>query len=822
MADVKIVRFEEVKKDIFNAIRRKSLLPVLGSGFSVGCPSQHGVVPSGNDSKKYMIDAIRKSDKYSDDDIAMLEKRSFSRIHEVYAKIIKKEERRIYLRDRFTNVVLEEEKDKFLSVDWLYIYTLNLDDGIEQTSEYKTVILPHHVVNDSIYDEDKCVIKLHGDARTMIKYDDAKAILSRSEYIESINSNQSLLSRIEHDMSFQNIIFIGCSLDDELDLQSVSLNASEKSITSRYFCTDVNHKPNGLELDDLQDYGITHVIVFDSFVSIYTSIYNLSKEAKKITVNDLDGYEILEYNKSQDMSFEKNKGYLFFGKNLIDEERKILVPYYFVCRNEVEELKKRIIDSSVQVVIGTGYSGKTYIMIGLVKFFVSKKTYVFSSKDRISKSALLLLLKERGNIIFFDSKSLSLLQVKMILDKREELKNNQVYVFIFADKSDNDLAGYIGLMKQKGEIDDINQILLSIDNRFSYSETNEINSLLPKCELGAFNKGSILSNILRISEDMKIASLYSKYKPALSSLKEIVALIALATKRMLPELEAVRLGVISELDKQIKMTRPMLEKVPTWPFEKSAANNSQTKYVVNAERWLEYSLQNYAYNDNTEMIGKAYEYLIYRVISVYGQPDYGYQSVSHYKEYILFDNINRLFFDGSRYGKQSINLIRMIYDKLNELLATEPHYMHQKAKCYLRCSYYEKNKSDKFEILQRAYRIINTAKDVFYKKFEDTENEKVLISYEHTRYTQAVVLCQICRCNNYENMNENIKALHIVHAAFSSKYNSYTYAIKDRFNYGNAIYALVENLLANNRGDLSDIDKEELQQLFRKFKDEIG
>lgn len=816
MHNIHCVSFDEAKDVLMANMRHNALIPFLGSGFSAGCSSSNGIVPSGSMSKADMLTAIKNKGIYNKSDMEKLQTRNFSGVHETYTKCFSKQERRPYLRDRFTKVRLDTNKKAFLTINWLYIYTLNIDDAIENNSEYRRGILPNQKINDSIYDEEKCIVKLHGDVWDMLTYDDAEAILSRSEYIKSLTNNQSLLGRIEHDMMFQNIIFIGCSLDDEIDLQSVSLKINETSKTNKYFCTDRKNKPEGLALDDLRDYGITHIIVFDSFDKIYTCLYDIWIESKKISKSEVDGYEIKTISQSKDTSFELNKDYLFFGKSLIDSNRHIIFPYFFIERNIANTIQNNMLDNSVQIVIGNGYSGKTYILACIASLYAHKGAYVFSSRDRISDSALDALITKSGLVLFFDTKALTSKQIELILDNRHSIKKHNVYIIIFVDKSDNDVAGYVRLMQQKGKIEAGENILVFVNNHLSKEETENINSLLPKCELGAFNNSSILSNILRISKDLHIASRYSKHKPSFTSCKEIAALVVLATRRMVSALEATRLELLAELAIQVKRTTPLLELEPTWPFEKSASDDSPEKYIVNAERWLEHSLQEYAHQGKSEEISKAYEYLISRIIQVYGPLKSGYRMVSHYKDYILFDNINRIFSGGRKYGKQDIHLIKVIYDKLNELLATEPHYMHQKAKCYIRCSYYESSASDILKYLQKAYRIVNTAKDIFWKIFEDSKNEKTLISYAHTRYTQAVVLCHICRCNKYADANQNLEALHVVYDAFQYESNSYQYAKDDETNYGNAIFGLIKNMIPMS-GHLRKDDKYQLESMFNQF-----
>lgn len=55
---VKCVSYEEVKDEMIQMMRRKMLIPVIGSGFTQGCLARTGKVPSGNDYYQYMINQL--------------------------------------------------------------------------------------------------------------------------------------------------------------------------------------------------------------------------------------------------------------------------------------------------------------------------------------------------------------------------------------------------------------------------------------------------------------------------------------------------------------------------------------------------------------------------------------------------------------------------------------------------------------------------------------------------------------------------------------------------------------------------------------------
>ena len=150
----KCVHYSEVEKEIQQHLKRGMLIPILGSGFSRGCNSRSGKVPSGDDYKKYMIDEIMKARGYDSSRRINFEKKQFSEISTIYHKVISIEDQRRYLRNNFTRVELSDEKKKLLEINWPYIYTLNTDDAIEKNSKYNNVIYSNRKIWDDIFDEE--------------------------------------------------------------------------------------------------------------------------------------------------------------------------------------------------------------------------------------------------------------------------------------------------------------------------------------------------------------------------------------------------------------------------------------------------------------------------------------------------------------------------------------------------------------------------------------------------------------------------------------------------------------------------------------------
>ena len=62
--------------------------------------------------------------------------------------------------------------------------------------------------------------------------------------------------------------------------------------------------------------------------------------------------------------------------------------------------------------------------------------------------------------------------------------------------------------------------------------------------------------------------------------------------------------------------------------------------------------------------------------------------------------------------------------------------------------------------------------------------------------SKALILCHRCYANDYENVDDNTAAIHILHDALSSPYNTYAFAKSDSFNYRNVVAKIVYETIA--------------------------
>ena len=107
-----VVNFAEIGDELINNMRRKMLIPVIGSGFTRGCNAFRGNVPSGKDYKKYMVEKVTSCLSLQQSDIDSLTSDSFSNVSDTYHQVVPISEQKEYLRLNFTKVKLEDNKKK--------------------------------------------------------------------------------------------------------------------------------------------------------------------------------------------------------------------------------------------------------------------------------------------------------------------------------------------------------------------------------------------------------------------------------------------------------------------------------------------------------------------------------------------------------------------------------------------------------------------------------------------------------------------------------------------------------------------------------------
>ena len=746
------VNIKHIERDLVKLLKDQSLYPVIGAGFSSGCRTQNGMVPSGTLLKKEMINQIKKIEK----DISKISDSDLKTISKYYKKIVPRDIRTRYLRDNFTNVLLPEYSINFLKINWKYIYTFNIDTCIEDNSEYKNVILPNKPVDESIIREmDNCIFKVHGDADDYCKYTNSSCyIFDNKEYAQSIKNNAFILNKINHDFTYNNLMFIGCSLTDEFDLLSMPINSNVPTKTSRYYVTDT--KPDLFKEIDLEQYGITDVILINDYKEFYDQMYNIFLNSQKLQNDELDKFRNIKIN-FLNQDYEENINYLCFGKSLYDSSKYLLnLPNFFIDRNIV--IKKIIPEMNkynIQFICGGRVSGKTYALASIVKNIRDRDVYFFDSRYSLSNNTIDNILSKEKSVLCFDTTSISKEQIYNLKDKIDVLYKNQLNVIICINRSDKDIISSI-----KKICGDKNIYIYDLNNKFEDNENHSLNMKFAPLSIPGFDiKKSLLDNLLIVSKHSNLSYKAMKFKFEIKDVYTMKILILLAIREKLSSQEFVDFGIEREVYVLLHKLSPIIDEDYTNIIERDSMNSSTYKIYANSRYWLLNKLGTYASDSSKhKLIIDAYYEIIENLIKNHSIE---YKII---EDYIKYDIINEIFF---RPDRGNLLLIKSLYDGLNDLLSFNPQFFHQKAKCYLwHCNY----SSDPKPEIKDALRFAKLAKHDTQLKY-NKNNPKVIISLAHIDFTLALIYAKYNNIANYENSKLFKESLPVIKAALESPYN---------------------------------------------------
>lgn len=768
---MKIGQIEEFKKDLLYCFKNKSLVPVVGSGLSCGAESSKGKVPSGNEYKEMMIETVMESLSADEDEAKTIKNMPFSKICDLYedGTTINNTIRIKYLKDNFFNVILDDNRKKFFQIGWPYIYTLNIDDAIENNSNYNFVIISNREVYDEIYSKHSCVIKLHGDIKDIITYGDSNCrVFSSKEYANSLIRNSSLLNKLRNDFVYQNILFFGCSLEDEIDLKTLSsLPVPPQNASSTRKFIFVKGKPSRIQEASYKTFGITDIIWFESYDEMYDILLELWIESQKISDDELEYYQNIPI-KTLPQNAEENASYFYYCKYLNDLKNHIIsIPYFFVERDICQKILDNISLHKIHIIYGNSVSGKSYLLIDIYRRIKDRQKLFFDGRARINNAAFQKLIEMKNAVLIFDTGTLNREQIDSLLLSSTTIYNNNSDIILALNAHDSDISGLIKLRTKESKLDYKNLIEYELSNQLNTKESNAINDLLPYVDLPIFEKKhSIIDNLIRASHIMNINGKFKNISLSNMNYKELALLIVLATKGKIYSLDIVKLSFESEIDTIIRLYSPYIDRTISNIIEKDSTDLSTIKYIVNAQYWLCRALGNFAINKNNySIISDAYKYIITKLMDNAGSSKY--RQYKACREYILFDTVNRIFLNES---KGQLPLTVYLYGELHKILANDAHFLHQNAKCYFRFSHYNKNDEPE-KYLTSALKMSKISLEMMKNNYEETKNEKILISQAHVQYTIASILSKLCKYHNYTDETEITETIESIYLALYSPYN---------------------------------------------------
>ena len=678
-------------KEFFRqAFRNGELVPILGAGFSCGMQARNkSIIPTGNELKKFMIGTIIKEKRgFTEDNLG---KQNFSWISERFFrcdmdKIIK------YFFEHFTGIKFSGiYKDKFINeIKWPYVYTLNIDTAIENSNDNWEIFYPNYnFIDKSVYNKKK-LYKIHGDINHFCKTKDIDdLIFSESQYLQSLQTNSKFHEMLATDCIGKNLLYIGCSLDDEIDIKYSIIsdkNRNKDAISAkRIYLTTEDIESDIIKSEKLEDFQITHYIKLDSikeYELFYEFVFDCYEESLREKNNPNEFYEI---NTIEMLGNNREENLNFLISSI---QSSILVkPFYFFERSEfhMEELNKNMIN----VFIGRRFSGKTMLAYSMIDYFKDRKKYFIPSNETISDTNLLALINEKNVFITFDTNSITEEQLNLICKAYSQInvKTNIICIFMNSfDEITNLGSYYTDILEEKN---------LELKGYLTEEENKLVSKKLNSIGLLAFDpKQTILDNSLRIANILNRGYLDEF---TISDKKELRLLIWIAVNKKIYLEEILALGLFNDYRNIVKKFSPILEVERN--LKGGRYEHSSIKIVCNAPLALLQILNYFAYPAKSDMGGVIKERhfgmicsTIYDIIFAYNRND-----SDKVKKFLMFDILNDIF--SRQYSSENINklldekervnrtfgasaLIQSIYEykDIQELKSGEPNYWLQRAK----------------------------------------------------------------------------------------------------------------------------------------------
>lgn len=799
---IKKVIWKDDKKTrdmISQLINDKKLFPVLGSGFTAKCKAKNGVVPSGKDMITYMIEFLSKA---YDKPAESFQGRNFPDLCTLYSKKSTIDEKFDYFSSNFTEVIIEEEKKRFLSLFTQYVYTLNIDDGIEHNCSQFNVLLPNTEIFDKYIEKYTTVFKLHGDVSFYLKnIENESIIFNKKEYIESIKKNGKMLAKLKEDFADKNIIYIGCSLDDEPDLLSIVAEAAKERLAESQAFYITRRDIDEEEQDLLEEYGITTIVKIENYISFFADIISLCS-GKTNGTDFFDNYhepKFIRLGKS-DVTIDT----LLNSNSIVPSpfEGKIFLPPYFIKRDVLNEVLSSLkFHSPIHIIYGNRISGKTFFLVGLMDLIQDKTRYYFPSNVKISDDRIDSLLEMSNCAFIFDTNTLNESQLQKMLKLNSVFSRNGNYIILTINTSERSGIDLISTTNKYG--------FTKVKNVFSPNEIKQLNKALQKCNLPTFIRTetiktykelrvarTILDNLYIIQDkfqyDKKLPDFLTLSKDL--SIKKLALLIILATNK---EISSYELSYFDIREEALSLAKdyPILFEIGYYRFALPIID-SIYKFATNSRYYLLKYLGDFSKNQKKyDLIIDSYKYIHRRI----KQNEESFIVPRKMLGFLRFDVLSDIFYKNNNY---TTDLINNIYKRFEDELNDSPQFKHQRAKSIL----WRFNKD--LSNMQEAAKYIELAKYDTENILKSRKNDKLEISLEHIKYTQSIIYGRICALEEYSNSNTIRIAVQCYLEALTSDNNKLELDdIREKKTY-KFIYADLQSLIEyvnNNSQDYSDI-----------------
>lgn len=728
-----VIQHQDGVKLLVELALKSNLVLILGSGFTAGCKTHQSTVLNGPQLTDEMKKVIASNSKtYKKDDLKDL---NFNETADIFLDDteVPVKDRHAVFKKHFTNVQLDAHKIKFVNSYWKYIYTLNVDDAIENNTDYVKV-LTYLSLNKNFYDninEKKVLFKIHGDANhELISDTNENIIFSEDQYLSSITNakNTTLKNHIYSDYKQKNILFVGCGLANEPDLRHI-FNDVKNDLASTYRILLRSSLPSKAEERNLKKYGINTILLVKDYDLFYKDFSNSYEKEKSKTTAKLFPHTNPKFSISNDkVEIIRHTA----GLPIYQEKSNTFIkPENEIDRTVLKEIQASIdsTESVCTIIRGRRFSGKTYLLSTLCEKLSKYTVFFFPSTSAFDSKTVVNMMKANTKSVFvFDSNSITPTVRFFISSSDGLLKKNENKLVIATNTNEDSL------------IDRLN------------ADIYEISYIFDEKELPIFNKKSNrLAFIKRTKRNTNLDYAYELVQqnkrlvnfPLSTSTssftdeeKSLLILLGANEKIFLHELVAIDID-ISIANDFVARNDILFETLDCEPDE--SEGRSVKKIVHNSKVILMKMLLTMTDED----IIKSIKYLVKNLYL---------DDTLYYKNIILFDTLNQLFRkDGAGV------LINKLYAELEDILFDDLHFWLQRAK-----SIYRLFKHDKIKLYE--------AETYSSKVFRDAPKHKNIKS--KSALTTSLICSLLYKLeDDISKKNElQIEAINLAHFAVTSNH----------------------------------------------------
>lgn len=709
-------------KNMVRMLYEGKLVPIIGSGFTQKCQSSGAKVPNGDCATKLMKELIAKYKKLD------LSTADFNKTAERFFAVVPKKDQWNFFQKYFTGVDISGYRQDFINLPWPYIYTLNIDDGIEANSLYKTV-LPYQnakVPNSAI----KTLYKLHGDANYEVLHEvKDNIVFSVNQYIELLTSesNTTLINSITGDYKQNNLLFIGCSLINEPDLKYIFSKSRAEVPKNNLRCVLRTEKPNEDDEYNLQAYGINSAIIVSDYELFYRAFVSEFSQLQAQHVSS--NYAFTNPSHISVSENKENTIYYFSGQNIFNKAKNAFYQSGMQTpRSCLQNIETQLESDNSVIIRGRRFSGKTYVLSSLAERFSKYTILYFPSEAGLDEDVLCCLFKTNTYSLFlFDSNSLTNYAYHFVANSEKLLQTNHNKLVIAVNSNDNYLS------------DALDTEVINIPAIFNIDELNILNPLSDKYGLIRRKiKTTNIDYLKQLSDEQKIDfSIFGKL-PKQYTQQELVILVLLCVEDKLYFSDINALSIrFHEVDNLISRLSGIIEKVPTSKNEKS--HHATEKLVHNSK----YVLLSIMKNLTSDEIVNTIVYIVSHFVN-----DKSRRRL--YVQTVFFDTLNQLF----GFEKGAGKLIFKIYNSLEVYLNQDMDYWLQRAKS--------------------IYRILpSSQKDLLnaYQYAKKSLGDGNLRLQAKSALTTSLICCLLSKTYDGERQNDfEVEAINCADVAISSDY----------------------------------------------------